>query len=74
MFHYGYTIESNIEGKPLHRLLLSFKPGFVHVVHAYLTRKKLASEETAMKLSETRKPKLKIAHAIKQSVKRAEDG
>nr|ABK25877.1 unknown [Picea sitchensis] len=31
-------------------------------------------ERVKLKLSETRKPKLKIARAIKQSVKRAEDG
>lgn len=74
VFHYGYTIESHIEGKPLRGLLFSYKPGFAHAVHAYLTRKKLASEASTMKSSETRKPKLKIARAIKQSVKRAEDG
>eukprot|EP01018_Ginkgo_biloba_P035302 Gb_19518 [translate_table: standard] len=72
VFHYGYTIESNIEGKPLRGLLFSYKPGFAHAVHAYLTRKKLASEVSVVK--STRKPKLKIARAIKQSVKRAEDG
>uniref|UniRef100_A0A0D6R3K1 DCD domain-containing protein n=1 Tax=Araucaria cunninghamii TaxID=56994 RepID=A0A0D6R3K1_ARACU len=74
VFHYGYTIESNIEGKPLRGLLFSYKPGFAHAVHAYLTRKKLASEASVVKSRETRKPKLKIARAIKQTVKRAEDG
>ena len=39
-----------------------------------MSRKKLASEASTMKSSETRKPKLKIACAMKQSVKRAEDG
>ncbi|MCO5577092.1 hypothetical protein L7F22_030914 [Adiantum nelumboides] len=38
VFHYGYTIESNIDGKPLRGLLFSYKPGFAHAVHAYLTR------------------------------------
>ena len=38
VFHYGYTIESHIEGKPLRGLLFSYKPGFAHAVHAYLTR------------------------------------
>jgi len=36
--------------------------------------KKLASDEIVMKSSERRKPKLKIAHAIKQYVKKEEDG
>lgn len=72
VFHYGYTIESNIDGKPLRGLLFSYKPGFAHAVHAYLTRKQLASEASAVKSSETRKPKLKIARAVKQSVRRAD--
>ena len=38
VFHYGYTIESNIDGKALRGLLFSYKPGFAHAVHAYLTR------------------------------------
>ncbi|KAH9299191.1 hypothetical protein KI387_030873, partial [Taxus chinensis] len=74
VFHYGYTIESTIEGKPLRGLLFSYKPGFAHAVHAYLTRKQLASEASAVKSRETRKPKLKVARAVKQCVRRAEDG
>eukprot|EP01018_Ginkgo_biloba_P010179 Gb_31051 [translate_table: standard] len=74
VFHYGYTIESNIEGKHLRGLLFSYKPGFAHAVHAYLTRKNLASEASTGKLKETQKPKLKVARATKQSIKRAEDG
>lgn len=38
VFHYGYTIESKIDGKLLRGLLFSYKPGFAHAVHAYLTR------------------------------------
>jgi hypothetical protein len=52
VFHYGYTIKSNIEGKHLRGLLFSYKPGFAHDVHAYLSRKNLASESNAGKLKE----------------------
>ncbi|KAI5055799.1 hypothetical protein GOP47_0029320 [Adiantum capillus-veneris] len=43
VFHYGYTVESVIDGRLLRGLLFSYKPGFAHAVHAYLTKKKLSS-------------------------------
>ncbi|KAI5084665.1 hypothetical protein GOP47_0000834 [Adiantum capillus-veneris] len=67
VFHYGYTIESKIDGKLLRGLLFSYRPGFAHAVHAYLTRKKLVPEGGASEVREARKPKLKIARA-KQGV------
>lgn len=70
VFHYGYTIESNIEGKHLRGLLFSYKPGFAHAVHSYLSRKNLASESNAGKLKEAKRSKLKIARATKQSIKK----
>ncbi|KAH7278114.1 hypothetical protein KP509_38G025100 [Ceratopteris richardii] len=41
VFHYGYTIESVVDGKPLRGLLFCYKPGFANAAHAYLTKKKL---------------------------------
>ena len=64
VFHYGYTIKSNIEGKHLHGLLFSYKPGFAHVVHDYLSRKNMASESNAGKLKEARKSKLFLARMV----------
>lgn len=68
VFHYGYTIESNIDGKLLRGLLFSYKPGFAHAVHAYLTRKKLSSDGNSSQIREARKTKLKIARATKHAV------
>lgn len=73
VFHYGYTIESNIEGKHLRGLLFSYKPGFAHAVHSYLSRKNLASESNSGKLKEAQKSKLKISRATKHSVKKEGD-
>ncbi|KAH7297117.1 hypothetical protein KP509_26G054400 [Ceratopteris richardii] len=68
VFHYGYTIESKIDGKSLRGLLFSYKPGFAHAVHAHLTRKKLLSEGSISEVPEARKQKLKIARASKHSL------
>eukprot|EP00250_Pteridium_aquilinum_P005159 c15297_g2_i1 orf=15-2003(+) len=68
VFHYGYTIESKIDGKLLRGLLFSYKPGFAHAVHAYLTRKKSVSDGSASEIREARKAKLKIARASKHAV------
>lgn len=65
VFHYGYTIESNVDGKLLRGLLFSYKPGFAHAVHAYLTRKKLSTDTNSGKPREARKSKLKIARGAK---------
>ncbi|KAJ7515739.1 hypothetical protein O6H91_22G025600 [Diphasiastrum complanatum] len=53
VFHYGYTIETSIEGKAFRGLLFSYKPEFSHAAHLYLTRKKLAAEQTASKPQNT---------------------
>ncbi|KAH7295668.1 hypothetical protein KP509_27G060000 [Ceratopteris richardii] len=68
IFHYGYTIESMIDGKKLRGLLFSYKPGFAHAVHAYLMRKKSASDGAVTEVQEARKPKLKIARPPKHVV------
>eukprot|EP00249_Psilotum_nudum_P013942 c24589_g1_i1 orf=335-1936(-) len=73
VFHYGYTIESVVDGKLLRGLLFSYKPGFAHAVHAYLTRKKSASETSVGKLREARKAKLKISRTSKHIVKSPEE-
>lgn len=38
IFHYGFTIEANIDNKPLRGLLFSYKPGFAHAAHDYIAR------------------------------------
>lgn len=37
-FHYGYTIETNINGKPLRGIVFSYKPGFAPSANSYLSR------------------------------------
>lgn len=37
-FHYGYTIETNINGKPLRGIVFSYKPGFAPSANNYLSR------------------------------------
>ncbi|KAL5723225.1 hypothetical protein ACHQM5_006648 [Ranunculus cassubicifolius] len=44
-FHYGYTIETTINGKPLRGIVFSFKPGFPHAANSYLTSKSTADVE-----------------------------
>ncbi|XXG46576.1 hypothetical protein AAC387_Pa02g1386 [Persea americana] len=36
-FHYGYTIETNIDGKPLRGILFSYKTTLSHGAHSYFT-------------------------------------
>lgn len=38
VFHYGFTIEATIDNKPLRGLLFSYKPGFAHAAHDYVSR------------------------------------
>lgn len=38
VFHHGFTIEATIDNKPLRGLLFSYKPGFAHAAHDYITR------------------------------------
>lgn len=38
VFHYGFTIEATIDSKPLRGLLFSYKPGFAHAAHTYVSR------------------------------------
>lgn len=38
VFHYGFTIEATIDNKPLRGLLFSYKPGFAHAAHNYVSR------------------------------------
>ncbi|KAJ7544879.1 hypothetical protein O6H91_09G097200 [Diphasiastrum complanatum] len=71
VFHYGYTLEASIEGKPFRGLLFSYKPGFAHAVHSYLTRKRTGADAIAGRMREVRKESLKIAR-VKQNIKRPE--
>ncbi|PIA63125.1 hypothetical protein AQUCO_00200865v1 [Aquilegia coerulea] len=43
-FHYGYTIETNINGKPLRGIVFSYKPGFAHASNSYPSRKSSSDE------------------------------
>lgn len=38
VFHYGYSVETNIDGKQLRGLLFSYKPGYYSAVHNHLTK------------------------------------
>ena len=38
VFHHGFTIEATIDNKPLRGLLFSYKPGFAHAAHDYISR------------------------------------
>jgi hypothetical protein len=38
VFHYGYSVEANIDGKLLRGLLFTYKPGYAHAVQAHILR------------------------------------
>jgi hypothetical protein len=38
VFHFGFTLEAYIDNKPLRGLLFSYKPGFAHAAHNYVSR------------------------------------
>ncbi|OVA14594.1 Kelch repeat type 1 [Macleaya cordata] len=59
-FHYGYTIETNINGKPLRGVLFSYKPGFAHAANSYLSSFMTTTGEEA-RGEDGCKPKLKTA-------------
>ncbi|EFJ08675.1 hypothetical protein SELMODRAFT_428761 [Selaginella moellendorffii] len=40
VFNYGYTLEASIDGKLVHGLLFSYKPGFAQAVQSYMARRK----------------------------------
>eukprot|EP00252_Welwitschia_mirabilis_P026766 TRINITY_DN8907_c0_g1_i2.p1 TRINITY_DN8907_c0_g1~~TRINITY_DN8907_c0_g1_i2.p1 ORF type:complete len:580 (-),score=125.65 TRINITY_DN8907_c0_g1_i2:227-1966(-) len=68
VFHYGYTLVTTIDGKPMRGLIFSNKPGFAHSVHAYLKRKRQASEASNVPSIDVQK---QSARRMKQAVKRA---
>ncbi|XP_024521607.1 acyl-CoA-binding domain-containing protein 6 [Selaginella moellendorffii] len=44
VFHYGYTLETRIDGKPFRGVLFSYKPGFTEAVESYLATAKTRPE------------------------------
>ncbi|XP_068654159.1 uncharacterized protein [Aristolochia californica] len=68
-FHYGYTIETTIDGKPLRGILFSCKPGFGQAANEYLSRKRASPEDSNVKTDERREPKEKIGKVFNQELK-----
>jgi hypothetical protein len=71
VFHFGFTLEAYIDNKPLRGLLFSYKPGFAHAAHNYVSRKKAAEEAAMTKVLEQRRQERKVARLAKLQVKRA---
>ncbi|CAM6047345.1 unnamed protein product [Sphagnum compactum] len=71
VFHFGFTLEAYIDNKPLRGLLFSYKPGFAHAAHNYVSRKKAAEEAATAKMLEQRRQERKVARLAKLQVKRA---
>lgn len=67
-FHYGYTVETNIDGKPLHGILFSCKTNISHAAQAYFNRKNVESDQ----LNDGCKPEAKIAGDV--NLERADNG
>ncbi|KAG9439061.1 hypothetical protein H6P81_019226 [Aristolochia fimbriata] len=67
-FHYGYTIETTIDGKPLRGILFSCKAGFGQAANESLSRKR-ASPEDDVKADERDEPKEKMIRVIDQEIK-----
>jgi hypothetical protein len=45
VFHFGFTLEATIDGKPLRGLVFSYKPGFAHAAHNYVNRLIFSSQK-----------------------------
>ncbi|MCO5601123.1 hypothetical protein L7F22_055242 [Adiantum nelumboides] len=71
VFHYGYTIESVISGRPLRGLLFSYKPGFAHAAHAYLTRKNLSVNRDAGGEKQVKESGLDLTHLAESGLSTA---
>ncbi|XP_077211289.1 uncharacterized protein LOC143846677 isoform X2 [Tasmannia lanceolata] len=68
-FHHGYSIETNIDGKPLHGILFSNNPSSDHDANVYVSRKSMGIERGSVKLDGGCDPKLKKSRAINQAQK-----
>ncbi|XP_068656001.1 uncharacterized protein [Aristolochia californica] len=68
-FHYGYTIETTINGKPLRGILFSCKPDFGQAANEYLSRKRTIREDSNVKVDEGYEPKEKIGRTCNQEMK-----
>ncbi|XP_077222651.1 galactose oxidase/kelch repeat superfamily protein isoform X2 [Tasmannia lanceolata] len=71
-FHYGYTIETNIDGKPLRGILFSFKPSVGHAAPAYPSRKRMGVEGGSVELKDGCDLKLKVARTIDEAQKESD--
>ncbi|KAF8399614.1 hypothetical protein HHK36_015483 [Tetracentron sinense] len=63
--HYGYTIETVIDGKPLRGILFSNKPSFSNAANDDLSRKRTTAQDGGVKMNEGYS-KLKTARPVKQ--------
>ncbi|XP_010258009.1 PREDICTED: host cell factor 1-like isoform X2 [Nelumbo nucifera] len=68
VYHYGYAIETNIDGKTLRGIIFSFKPTFSHAANDYLSRKRTGFEVGGIKLNDGYEPRLKMARSIEEQV------
>ncbi|KAL2642337.1 hypothetical protein R1flu_009924 [Riccia fluitans] len=66
VFHYGYSVETNIDGKHLRGVLFSYQPGFTAAVHNHLTRIKVNENAAVARLKEARKAERREARQAKR--------
>lgn len=71
VFHYGYSVEANIDGKLLRGLLFSYKPGYAHAVQAHLMRQRKVEEDALAKIKEARRAERRLARQAKALLKQA---
>ncbi|KAH9555526.1 hypothetical protein CY35_08G118200 [Sphagnum magellanicum] len=72
VFHFGFTLEATIDGKPLRGLVFSYKPGFAHAAHNYVNRKQAAEDAALAKIREQRRHERRILRQAKAQQKRAD--
>eukprot|EP00262_Sarcandra_glabra_P004363 TRINITY_DN1531_c0_g4_i1.p1 TRINITY_DN1531_c0_g4~~TRINITY_DN1531_c0_g4_i1.p1 ORF type:complete len:604 (-),score=107.45 TRINITY_DN1531_c0_g4_i1:366-2177(-) len=69
--HYGYTVETVIDGKTLHGILFPCQPSSTHVAYDYLNGGQ-GVEANNVKSSNNDKPKVKIAGSSKQTIEKSD--
>ncbi|KAL6012027.1 hypothetical protein ACLOJK_002498 [Asimina triloba] len=71
--HYGYAIETNIDGKLLRGILLSYKASFNPASDAYASRKRISVEGGDVKSNDgDHSPKSKTARVVEQDIERSD--
>ncbi|KAL3695735.1 hypothetical protein R1sor_009811 [Riccia sorocarpa] len=65
VFHYGYSVETHIDGKLLRGILFTYQPGFATGVHNHLTRIKMNENAAVARLKEARRVEKREARQAK---------